>query len=120
LGIGYVLAESLRPGSRIEELPLTLKKVERYEVQNATSDQPPLWTGIEFEFPELEAERVADALAAVLDERGWYADLQANGETFIVFAGRVFHYPTGDKGASSEARDYGLSVGVPAAQLDWD
>lgn len=114
-----MLAESLRPGARLEGLPLTLTRVERSRSADARPDQPPVVTGIEFEFPDSEVVRVADALAAALDEHGWWADLQANGETFIVFTNRVFRFPTGDKAASAEARDYGLSVGVPASQLDW-
>ena len=119
MGIGYLVAESVRPGASLEALPLTLKKVERYEVGNATPDQPPVWTGIEFEFPESEAERVADALAAVLAAGGWWADLHADGQTFIVFAGRVFRFPAGDTAAGAEARAHALAVGVPEDQLDW-
>jgi hypothetical protein len=37
---GYVLVESMRPGTRLEGLPLTLKKIERYRVRNATPSQP--------------------------------------------------------------------------------
>jgi len=36
-----------------------------------------------------------------------------NGETFVVYAGRVFRYPSGDKAGRAEAEDYGRSVGVP-------
>ncbi len=119
MGVGYLVAESLRTGASLEGLPLTLRKAERFEAGDATTDQPPVWTGIEFGFPESEVERVAAALAAVIDAHRWWADLHANGETFIVFAERVFRFPTGDIAASAEARDYGLAVGVPADQLDW-
>jgi hypothetical protein len=118
---GYVLGESMRPGSRLEGLPLTLTKIERYTVHNAAPEQPSVWTAVEFQFPGDEAGRLADALAEVLEEKGgWYSHFNVNGETFVVYAGRVFRYPSGDKAGRAEAEDYGRSVGVPERQLDWD
>ena len=71
---GYVLVESMRPDARLEGLPLALTKIERYAVSNATPDQPSVWTTVVFEFPEESSDRVADALAAVLNEHGgWYS-----------------------------------------------
>jgi hypothetical protein len=67
---GYVIAESIRPGSRLEGFPFTLTRIERSTVDTATGDQPSAWTMIQFEFPTEEAERLATALAAVLDEPG--------------------------------------------------
>ena len=94
MALGYVLVESMRPGTRLEGLPLTLTKIERYPVRNATPDQPSVWTTVEFRFPEEEAGRLADALAGVLDEHGgWYSHFNVNGETFVVYAGRVFRIP---------------------------
>jgi hypothetical protein len=121
MALGYVLVESMRPGTRLEGLPLTLTKIERYPVRNATADQPTVWTTVEFQFPEEEARRLAEALAGVLEERGgWYSHFNVNGETFVVYAGRVFRYASGDKAGRAEAEEYGRLVGVPDSQLDWD
>jgi hypothetical protein len=121
MALGYVLVESMRPGTRLEGLPLTLKKIERYPVRYATPDQPSVWTTVEFEFPEEEAGRLAEALAGVLDEHGgWYSHFNVNRETFVIYASRVFRYASGDKAARAEAEEYGRSVGVPEPQLDWD
>jgi hypothetical protein len=49
-----------------------------------------------------------------------YSHFNVNRETFVVYAGRVFRYPSGDKAGRAEAEDYGRSVGVPEPQLDWD
>ena len=118
---GYVLVESMRPSARLEGIPLTLTKIERYPVSNATPDQPPVWTTVVFEFPEEASERVANALAEVIDEHGgWYSHFNVNGETFVVYARRIFRYPSGDNTGRAEAEEYGRSVGVPDAQLDWD
>jgi hypothetical protein len=36
---GYILAENMRPGARLEGLPLSLTKIERYAVRDAMPDQ---------------------------------------------------------------------------------
>jgi hypothetical protein len=121
MALGYVLVESMRPGTRLEGLPLTLTKIERYPVRNAAPDQPSVWTTVEFQFPEEEAGRLADAFAGVLEERGgWYSHFNVSGQTFVVYAGRIFRYRSGDRAGRAEAEAYGRSVGVPDAQLDWD
>lgn len=118
---GYVLVEGMRVGARLEGLPLTLKKIERYPMSDPTPDQPSVWTTVEFEFPEDETERVADVLADILDEEGgWYTNFTVDGETFVIYAHRIFRYPLGDKAARAEAEAYGRSVGVPEGQLDWE
>lgn len=67
---GYVLVEGMRPGARLEGIPLSLTKIERYPVKNPGPDQPSVWTTVEFTFSEEHADRVAAALAGVLDEHG--------------------------------------------------
>lgn len=117
---GYVLVEGMRPDARLDGLPFTLKKIQRLAVENATPEQPPVWTSVEFEFPETAADRVAEALAGVLNEHGgWYSDFTVDGETFIIFADKIFRYASGDEAGRAEAAAYGRSVGVPEPQLDW-
>ena len=118
---GYVLAESMRPSACLEGLPLTLTKIERNAVASATPDQPAVWTTVEFEFAEAASARVANALADVLDEHGgWYSHFNTGGETVVIYAHRIFRYPSGDAAKRAEAAEYGRSVGVPEPQLDWD
>jgi hypothetical protein len=117
---GYVIAESMRTGSRLEGIPLSLKKIERYTVPSATSDQPGVWTVIEFEFAESEVERVISLLAEVLEEEGgWYSDINFEDEKIVIFAGKVFRYARGDQAARAKAQLYGREHGCPEPQLDW-
>ena len=117
---GYVVAEGMRTGSRLSGIPLSLTKIERWAVGNAAAEQPDVWTMIEFEFAERDAERVIAALAEVLEERGgWYSDLWLGDEKIVVFAGKVFRYSRGDEAARAEAQAYGREHGVPDPQLDW-
>ena len=49
---------------------------------------------------------------------GWYCDFRNDTETFVVFAGRTFHY-RGDEPGRAAVAEYARSVGVPEEQLDW-
>jgi hypothetical protein len=117
----YILVEGIRVGARLEGLPLRLLKIERYQMRTATPDQPPVWTTVEFEFEEGDAERVASELSEVISEEGgWYTDFTLDDETFVIFADRIFRYRRGDRAGRAEAAAYGQSVGVPDTQLDWE
>lgn len=101
---GYVIAESIRPGSRLEGFPFTLTRIERSTVDTATGDQPSAWTMIQFEFPTEEAERLATALAAVLDEPGWYTNFDVDGDKVVIFPRRVMRYRRADEPVRARPR----------------
>ena len=116
---GYIIAESIKPGSSLEGIPMTVTRISRNVQENATTDQPRVWTLIEFETPE-PADRLADALAAVLEDSpiSWYSHFAEGNEVFVAFPKRVFRYHRGDPLGRKKAQDYGQSKGVP--QLDWN
>jgi len=117
---GVLIAESLRTGTRLEDVALTVRAIARADDGDTDAGQPLTWTFIEFEAPLEEAERLAAALSRSLDQRlGWYCDFRSPTETFVVFAERVFRYPRGDMVGRSEAEAHARSVGVPESQLDW-
>lgn len=116
---GAIIAESLRVGSSLEEVPLLVREVTRFEVAGATVDQPAVWTILEFEVEDRYAEPLAENLQAVLERPGWYADFHDEREVFVVFPGRVFRYPRGDEHGRAEARAHGRELGIPEPQLDW-
>jgi hypothetical protein len=117
---GYVIAEGMRAGSQLSGIPLQLKTIKRYAVASATVEQPSVWTMIEFELAEGDAERVITVLSEALEELGgWYSDLLLGDERVVIFGGRVFRYSRGDKSARAEAQAYGRERGVPEQQLDW-
>jgi hypothetical protein len=116
---GVLIAESLRAGATLEDVGLTVRRIRRVEVGGTTADQPATWTLIDFEADEAHAAGVADALAAALDQPGWYADFRSPEESFVVFPGRVFRYSRGDGTARAEAEAHGRSLGIPESQLDW-
>ena len=117
---GTLIAEGLRIGAVLDDLDLTVRKISRADVGDVSAGQPLTWTFLDFEAREADAPRLAEALSKSLDPTlGWYCDFRTTDETFVVFGGRVFHSPRGDRTARSEAEKYARSVGVPEEQIDW-
>jgi hypothetical protein len=117
---GTLIAESLRVGAVLDDVALTTTKISRADVGDVDARQPKTWTFVEFEVRDEDAERLADWLERSLRHSGgWYCDFRSNDETFVVFAGRTFRYPRADESRRAAAVEYGRSVGVPEAQLDW-
>ena len=118
--VGTLIAESLRGGALIQTVSLTATRIRRANLGDVDAGQPRTWTCIEFEVADEAAERLATELEGSLQEAGgWYCDFRSDRETFVVFANRTFRYLRGDESARAAAVEYGRSVGVPEAQLDW-
>lgn len=116
---GTLILESLRVGTELTQIPVVVRKISRYDVSSATTDQPAVWSVLEFEVEDWHAETLSRELAATLDAPGWYADFHDAKEIFVVFPGRVFRYPRGDAVARAEAQAFGRQLGIPEPQLDW-
>jgi len=117
---GELIAESLRVGTPLEGVALSVEKISRADAGDVTAGQPLTWTFIEFRAALEDVDTLAAALSTALDsELGWYCDFRSADETFVVFAGRVFRYPRGDDVRRAEAEEYARSRGVPESQLDW-
>lgn len=116
---GTLIAESLRAGTTLDGLNLTVRKISRYQVRGATPDQPGIWCALDFEADDADAEDLAQVFAGVLDQPGWYANFQSETESFIVYPDRIFRYPRGDRAGRAEAQAHGRQLGIPDPQLDW-
>jgi hypothetical protein len=118
---GVLLAESLRVGASLAVPGLRLRCVHREDVSGGTtSEQPDLWTFIEFEAPSKASDALSRELSsALLPTGGWYADFSVDDDHVVVYAGRAFRYHKGDVDGRAAAQEHGRSVGVPVHQLDW-
>lgn len=116
---GTLIAESLRAGTKLENLKLIVRRISRFQAQGTTPDQPGTWTTLDFEADEAEAEDLAQTFAGALDQPGWYVDFRSPAETFVVFPGRTFRYPRGDDTGRAEAQAHGRQLAIPEPQLDW-
>ena len=62
---GTLIAESLRTGTNLENLKLTVRKISRFHAQGTSGDQPGIWTTLDFEADEAQAEDLARVTLAV-------------------------------------------------------
>ena len=116
---GTLIAESLRAGTTLQNLTLTVRKISRYQARGTTPDQPHIWTTLDFEASEAEADELAQTFADALDQPGWYVNFQSPTQSFVIFPGRIFRYPRGDKAGRATAQAYGRQLAIPDPQLDW-
>jgi hypothetical protein len=116
---GTLIAESLRVGTNLENLKLTVRKISRYRAQGTTPGQPGIWTTLDFEAEVAGAGELAQAFAGVLERPGWYVNFESPVESFVVFPGRIFRYPRGDEAGRAAAQAYGRQLAIPEPQLDW-
>jgi hypothetical protein len=117
---GALIGESLRPDATVQGIPLTATRIFRAALGDAKAGQPQFWTVIEFEVAADSAAGLAEVLSGVISpDGGWYCDFRSAEQVFVVFGGRIFRYPRGDREARAAAEAYGRSAGVPDAQLDW-
>jgi hypothetical protein len=118
---GTLIAESLRVGTNLENLKLTVRKISRIRPDDTTPEEPEIWTLLEFEADETEADELAQTFADALDDQPmtWYADFRSPAETFVVFPGRIFRYPRGDDAGRAQAEAHGRQLAIPESQLDW-
>ncbi|MBU2663640.1 hypothetical protein KOI35_08990 [Actinoplanes bogorensis] len=115
---GAVIVESLRPGAVLDDSLIRVRRLSRFEVDDGSPEQPLLWTLVEFS-SDADPDDLAELFADALTGRGWYVSFETGDETYVIFPGRVLHYPTGDRRARADVEVYALSVGVPDNQLDW-
>jgi hypothetical protein len=114
-----LIAESLRVGTNLENLKLTVRKISRYRAQGTTPDQPDIWTTLDFAAEEAEAGELAQAFADALDKPGWYVNFESPAESFVIFPDRIFRYPRGDEAGRAGAQAHGRKLAIPEPQLDW-
>jgi hypothetical protein len=119
---GQLIAESLAVGVPFRVRGVRFLGATRVEPpeDRLRVDQPRTWTFIGFEMEDDLAPAVAEALAGALDGTGgWYANFSTAADAWVVYRGRVFHYPIGDAVGRAEAQAHGRALGIPEPQLDW-
>jgi hypothetical protein len=116
---GALILESMRVGTRLRDLNLVVRELDRFRPEGTTADQPDSWSVLEFDVSDDDAPDLADTFASALSQPGWYVDFRSPAQTFVVFPGRVFRYRRENAVSRAEAQAHGRSVGVPEHQLDW-
>lgn len=78
------------------------------------------WTMHTVEIPKDRAQEIAMEISKSLDaEHSWYADFKNDTHHFIIFRDKVFFIERACKEQYDEAKNYGLSLGIPEYQVDF-
>ena len=117
---GVVIEESLEDKSVLGEVKILRTKTEKISPEHKT---PWLtqWALHTIEVPEEKAEEIAQELSKVLDysHNSWYADFKNDQFHYIIFKDKVFKIKLDDAEGFKEAKQYGISLGIPDYQVDF-
>jgi len=119
--IGTIIEESLVDKTLFKNIKILNTKVERVNSKHKT---PWLnqWTLHKVEIDENKALEVAEAISQKLDythRTSWYADYKNELTHYIVFKDKIFKINRKSKEQYNEAKNYGLSLGIPEYQVDF-
>lgn len=117
---GVIIKESLEDASVLDDVKILSTEVEPVTDEHKT---PWIrqWTLHTVEVPSEKATKIAEKISEALDrEHDWYADYKTDTEHFIIYRDRVFHIiDRSDKEQCAAAIAYGISIGIPAYQVDF-
>lgn len=116
---GVVIEESLEDESVLRKVRIISTKIEQVTEHHQT---PWLrqWTLHIVEIQENQAEEIAKEISKSLDsEHEWYANFKNSSHEYIIFRNKVFFIDRKSREQYDEAREYGISVGIPAYQVDF-
>lgn len=116
---GVVIEESLENKDVLRKVKILSTKVEPV-VEKHKTPWLKQWTLHTVEIPDNEAESIAGEISKSLDsEHNWYADFKNETIHFIIFRNKVFKIDRISKEQYDQAKEYGISLGIPPYQVDF-
>ncbi len=118
---GVIIEESLADKAILQKVRIISTKVERVTDEHQT---PWLtrWTLHTVEIPEDQTRAIAGEISHALDYShgtSWYADFKNATHHYIIFKNKIFFIDRQSKKQYDEAKQYGLSLGIPGHQVDF-
>ena len=119
--VGIIIEESLENKSVLKKVKVLSTKMEKVTKKHQT---PWLskWTLHTVEIPENKAREIAEEISKSLDSKhggSWYADFKNDTHHFIIFRNKFFFTDRRSKEQYDKAKQYGISLGIPAYQVDF-
>ena len=119
--IGVIIEESLKNKDVLRRVKIISTKVEKVTNEHQT---PWLsqWTLHTVEVKENKAKEIAEEISQSLDIKhgnSWYADYVNDTYHFIIYTNEIFFINRTSQQEYDEARDYGISIGIPEYQVDF-
>ena len=116
---GVIIEESLENKSVLQDIKILETKLEEVTERHKTP-WVTQWTLHTVEILEEKADQVAEKLSADLDkEHEWYADYKNDQYHYIIYRGKVFKVDLKNPVLYKDAKQYGISIGIPEYQVDF-
>lgn len=116
---GVIIEESLADKAVLDEMHIASTKIVPVTERHKTP-WVKQWTFLNVEMPEGKAEKIAEKLSKSLEaEHSWYADYKNDRYHFIIYRGKIFKVDLKNPVMYKEAKEYGISIGIPDYQVNF-
>ena len=118
---GVIIEESLENKDVLQDVVILKTKIEPITEKHATPFLKQ-WTLHTVEISEEKADDVAKKLSGSLETKhmSWYADFNNDKCHYIVYSGgKVFKVDLKNPILYKDAKEYGISIGIPEYQVDF-
>ena len=117
---GVIIEESLEDKAILDDMKILSTNIEPVTDEHKTP-WVKQWTLHDVEVSAEKASDIAGKISTALDhEHNWYADYKTDTEHYVIYRDKVFHITDrSDKKQYDEATAYGVSIGIPAYQVDF-
>ena len=116
---GVIIEESLERADVLRDVKIMSTKVEAVTEKHKTP-QLTQWTLHTVEIAENLVDMIADRLSVDLEKiHNWYADFKNEQYHYIIYRGKVFKVDLQNPILYKEAKQYGISLGIPEYQVDF-
>lgn len=116
---GVIIKESLEDNNVLKDVIILKTEVEQVTDEHKTP-WVKQWTLHTVEIPEDKTDLIAGKLSKSLDsQHDWYADFKNETTHYIIFRNKVFKIDRTSKEQYDEAKQYGISLGIPEYQVDF-
>ena len=116
---GVIIEESLGDKSILDEVKILSTKIEPVTEKHKTP-RLKYWTLHRVEVNADKVAKISEELSKCIEStHNWYADFKNNELHFIIFRNKVFRIDRTSKEQYDEAKNYGISLGIPEYQVDF-
>ena len=117
--VGIIIEESIEKKDVLKKVKIIKTKIEKV-IEKHKTPWIKQWTLHTVEILENQADKVAKDLSKSLDSKhDWYADFKNDSHHYIIFRNKVFFIDRRSKEQYDEAKNYGISLGIPEYQVDF-
>ncbi len=118
---GVIIEESLENKDVLKKVKIISTKIEKV-IEKHNTPWLSQWTLHTVEIPENQAKEIAKELSKSFDQthnNSWYADFLNSTHHYIIFPNKIFYIDRKNKEQYEEAKQYGISIGIPEYQVNF-